>query len=83
MTKQDSIQKFKDQQDALIGQVFDDGVASVPASPDVQSQIDAAVAAAKAEVQGHVDDLQKIVDQDVIDKAALQGKLDQIKALLG
>lgn len=75
---------------------FDGGVASVPVvapSDDVQAQIDAAVAAAKAAdaqamsdavaaVQKQLDDMTAKEGLEEQAVAALQGKLDAIKALL-
>lgn len=80
----------KSADEALYQAGFSDGVASVPASPDVQAQIDSAVAAKAAEDQIKIDAVQAELDQaksdDEADKAAIAAKqeiIDKIKALLG
>ena len=70
--------------DALIEGCVALGVASAPSGGGFsQEQMDANAAAAVAPIQGHVEELQKIVDQDVIDKQALNDKLAKIREVLG
>lgn len=80
----------------LYDSAFAEGVASVPANPSgslSQADVDAAVAKAQADdavamaaaVKGVQDQLDTMSAQDNADKgniAALQAKIDQIKALL-
>ncbi len=75
---------------------FAEGVASVPVAPpsdDVQAQIDAAVSKAQADdavamaaavkgVQDQLDAMSALDNADKASIAALQAKIDQIKALL-
>jgi len=82
MTKEESIANFKASQDAAIGQVFDDGVASVPPSSGgglSQSDIDSAVAAALAQAAS---DLEAVKAQDAQALAdAIKAGQDQVDAL--
>lgn len=80
MTKEESVQKFKDAQDVLVGQVFDDGVASVPAGSggglsqaDCDAQVAAAVSAAQAVDAQALSDAQAAAAAAL---AALQAQFD-------
>lgn len=80
-----------------LGACYDQGLIDAGAPAPVgfsQEEMDAAVAVAKAadaealnaavaEVQGHLDAMVEKDNADVAALAALQAKLDQIKALLG
>ena len=72
--KDESVQKCLDAQKAAIEQVYEDGKAEgasavVPAQGFSQADLDALV--------------QQVKDEAAQKEASLQGKLDQIKALLG
>ena len=80
--KQDALNVFAQDQVAAADKLYDagfaDGVASVPASPGgfSQADMDAAVAAGKAELQLQVENLMLQLSLD-------EAKIAQVKALLG